>query len=76
MRSRDLSLGGMFLESADLLPYGTQFTAAVELPALEAPALIRCTVRWAAGPGMGVAFGALRAAETWAINQLAALYTP
>ncbi len=69
-RSRDISLGGMFIECATLVPYGAEITASVRLPALTEIAAIPCTVRWSGGAGMGLQFGALRARETWAINQL------
>ena len=75
-RSRDLSLGGMFVEGAAPVPYGTVLTLDLYLPALDTPARMRCVVRWNVSDGMGVAFGPLRAAEAWAINQLAALHTP
>jgi len=69
-RSRDVSLGGMFIETALSLPYGTNFELAVTLPALAEPALIEATVRWVGPTGMGVQWGMLHAKETWAINQL------
>ncbi len=70
--SRDLSLGGMFVETASPFPYGAEVVAEVHLPALVRPSPIRCTVRWVIAAGVGVQFGALRVAETWAINLLAA----
>jgi len=72
LRCRDLSLGGMFVECARTLPFGTEVTAEVSLPALPRPAAIRCVVRWVKTDGMGLAFGSLRAAETWAINEVVA----
>ena len=69
-QSRDISLGGMFIECSTLVPYGAEFTLNVQLPALADVAAIPCTVRWSGGAGMGLQFGALRARETWAINQL------
>lgn len=70
--SRDLSLGGMFVETALSLPYGTEVVAEVYLPALVRPPRVPCTVRWVIPSGVGLQFGALRVAETWAINLLAA----
>jgi uncharacterized protein (TIGR02266 family) len=69
-RTRDISLGGMFLETTQGVPYGTQLTIELKLPALQAPAVLEGTVRWMGPDGMGIQFGALRARETWAINQL------
>jgi uncharacterized protein (TIGR02266 family) len=69
-RSRDISLGGMFVETTAALPYGTRVSLELKLPALAATAVIDATVRWTGKDGMGVQFGSLRARETWAINQL------
>jgi len=70
--SRDLSLGGIFVETAASLPYGAEVVAELHLPALVRPSAIRCTVRWVVGSGLGLQFGSLRVADTWAINLLAA----
>lgn len=71
-RTRDLSLGGMFLDTAAVsLPFGTELTVLLTLPLLVEPAPVRCVVRWVVRDGMGVSFLSLRAAETWAVNQLA-----
>lgn len=70
-RTRDLSLGGMFLDTTAVsLPFGTELTAMLTLPLLGEATPVRCVVRWAIASGMGVSFLSLRAAETWAINQL------
>ncbi|MBI5518083.1 MAG: PilZ domain-containing protein [Deltaproteobacteria bacterium] len=76
--TRDLSLGGMFLQVPRGFPvtFGQALTARVYFPALAAPAPVRCVVRWSTATGVGVAFEVLRAAETWAINQLAVYYSP
>lgn len=70
-RTRDLSLGGMFLDTTAVsLPFGTELTVTLSLPLLAEPTPVRCVVRWAIASGLGVSFLSLRAAETWAINQL------
>jgi hypothetical protein len=70
-RTRDLSLGGMFLDTTAVsLPFGTELTVTLTLPLLAEPTPVRCVVRWAIASGLGVSFLSLRAAETWAINQL------
>ncbi len=68
--SRDVSLGGMFIETDKPLAYGTKFSIEVKLPALPQPVVIDATVRWTGADGMGLQWGMLRAKETWAINQL------
>lgn len=61
----------MFLDTTALsLPFGTELTVTVTLPLLVDPAPLRCVVRWVTASGMGLSFLSLRAAETWAINQL------
>ena len=70
-RTLDLSLGGMFLDTTAVsLPFGTELTVTLTLPLLAEPTPVRCVVRWAIASGLGVSFLSLRAAETWAINQL------
>lgn len=69
-KTRDVSLGGIFITTNRALPYGTVTTFELDLPALPAPAKIEGTVRWSSADGMGVQFHSLRARETWAINQL------
>lgn len=69
-RSQDISLGGMYIDTVRTLPFGTTLSIQLNLPALPAPVTVRAVVRWVKADGMGVAFGALRAAETWAINAL------
>jgi hypothetical protein len=70
-RTRDLSLGGLFLDTTAVsLPFGTELTLTLGLPLLAEPATVRGVVRWAIPTGMGVSFLSLRAAQTWAVNQL------
>jgi uncharacterized protein (TIGR02266 family) len=69
-RTRDVSLGGTFVNTDAALPYGTVAVFELVLPALPEPAKIEGTVRWSSSDGMGVQFHSLRARETWAINQL------
>lgn len=75
-RARDISLGGMFLEAPTSVPFDAEVIVAVTVPALPDPVRITCRVRWVTSEGMGVSFGALRAVETWAINQLVAQSAP
>lgn len=71
-RTRDVSLGGMFLDTTETSPpFGTELVVSLTLPLLAEPVPVRCIVRWAVRDGLGVSFTSLRAAETWAINQLA-----
>jgi hypothetical protein len=69
-RTRDISLGGAFIETDRALAYGARFQIEIKLPVLATPAVIEATVRWTGPEGMGIQWGSLRARETWAINQL------
>lgn len=68
-RCRDVSLGGMFIETAAPLPYGSTLRVYLRLPGL-GEASIEVIVRWAKPGGMGVQFGRMGARETHALTQL------
>jgi hypothetical protein len=68
--SGDVGLGGMFVHSEAVLPYGTRVRVRVKLPALKAETTIEATVRWKSSEGMGIQFHALRARQVWALNRL------
>ncbi len=68
--TRDVSLGGMFIELPTPPPYGTEVTVTL-VPSRGAVAIsIKATVRWATEEGIGAHFGAMGAKETWVLNQL------
>lgn len=68
---RDISLGGMFIETAAPAPYGAQVVVYLGLPGLRDEAIIKSTVRWTArGSGMGVQFSVMGARETHALVEL------
>lgn len=69
--SRNLSIGGMFLETDHVLPYGAALQIAFRIPTHEHEIKVAASVCWIErGVGFGVKFGALRAVEVWALNQL------
>ena len=74
-RATNVSLGGLFLIMDDngppeaALPYGTECTVKIGLPALDNPAEIHVTVRWVTEEGVGVQFGSLRAMEVWGFHK-------
>lgn len=74
--TRNLSLGGMYLESQDLLPIQTTVELRFKLPTQPEPVEVTAEVRWiepgegALRPGMGLRFHGLRARDVWAFNQL------
>lgn len=68
--AKDLSVGGMFIESAETLPFGTQITIVMRIPGMDADSRLPAVVRWAKPGGFGVQFGLLGARETHALTRL------
>ena len=70
-RCRDVSLGGMFIETTTPLAYGSKVQLVMRLPGMyDAP--IEAIVRWSKPDGMGVQFGVMGARETHALTLLLA----
>jgi hypothetical protein len=68
---RDISLGGMFIESNDPPPpFATEITIVGRVPGMHADARLPAVVRWTKPGGIGVQFGLLGAKETHAIARL------
>jgi uncharacterized protein (TIGR02266 family) len=75
-RTRNLSLGGMYLETSEVLP--VQSTIDIHFRVPTQPELIEVTgeVRWVEPgsserrPGLGIRFHGLRARDVWALNRL------
>ncbi len=70
-RSRDISLGGMFIETYAPLAFKSELVVHVLLPGEKAPFALPAVVRWTSPEGMGVQFGNLGAKETFAITEAA-----
>ena len=68
--AKDISIGGTFVESTQVLPFGTQITIVGRFPGAKADLRLAGIVRWAKPDGFGVQFGALGARETHAISEL------
>jgi len=69
-RAKDISLGGMFVETPNPLPFRADLTVRVVLPGQKAPFEIPAVVRWTRADGMGVQFGLIGARETHAITEV------
>ncbi|HEU4410118.1 MAG TPA: PilZ domain-containing protein [Polyangiaceae bacterium] len=69
--SRDLSIGGMFIEAPASFRFGTSLRVELALPLVGVVAL-PAVVRWVTPEGIGVQFGLLGARETHAITALVA----
>ena len=67
-KARDASVGGMFIESAEVLVFGTELS--VECTLRGADYSMPAVVRWTRDAGFGVQFGLFRARETHALNEL------
>jgi Tfp pilus assembly protein PilZ len=69
-RSRDISIGGMFIESDAPVAFGTELHIVLRLPNTRQDTRLPATVRWLNPGGFGVQFGLLGARETHAISEL------
>src|ERR1700722_5836506 len=67
--SRDLSLGGMFVETTTPSLFGARVQLVFPRPRPARPLLVPGTVRWTSAEGMGVQFGSLGARETHVIAE-------
>ena len=72
----NISLGGLYLESASPLPIGTTVQLRFQLPTQPEPVEVAGDVRWVVkkeGPGdksgIGIRFQGLRARDVWALNR-------
>ncbi len=68
--SKDISIGGMFLESDAQVAFGTEVVIVVRLPGAKQEMKLPGVVRWVKPGGFGVQFGLLGVRETHAISQL------
>jgi type IV pilus assembly protein PilZ len=67
----DLSVGGAFIATAQVVPFGTEVTLVFTAEGQATPLRLPGVVRWAQSDGFGMQFGLLGARETFAITQLA-----
>lgn len=68
--AKDISIGGMFVESTEVLPFGTEISIVGRFPGAKAALRLSGIVRWAKPDGFGIQFGSLGARETHAISEL------
>jgi type IV pilus assembly protein PilZ len=67
---RDISLGGMFVETPTPADFGAELVVHIRLPGSGVESQIDARVRWKTRDGMGLQFGSLRAQETHLITEL------
>ncbi len=74
-QSVNISLGGLYLESASPLPIGTTVQLRFQLPTQPEPVEVAGDVRWVVKKeksdqtGIGIRFQGLRARDVWALNR-------
>ncbi|MDB4946038.1 MAG: hypothetical protein JWP97_5572 [Labilithrix sp.] len=68
--AKDISLGGMFLETASPAAFGAEVVVRVVLPGTPGELALPGVVRWIRDGGMGIQFGNLGAKETHVITEL------
>jgi Tfp pilus assembly protein PilZ len=69
-RAKDISVGGMYIESETQVSFGTEVTIVLRLPNTKANARLPGVIRWIKPGGFGVQFGLMGARETHAISEL------
>lgn len=69
-KARDISIGGMFVESGEAVTFGEELSIEVRLPRTKQALVLPAIVRWLGPGGFGVQFGLLGARETHAISEL------
>ena len=67
---KDVSVGGMFLQSRVSPPFGTELTIVGRLPGAKKELRLPAVVRWTKEGGFGVQFGLLGAVETHILSEL------
>ncbi len=79
--TRNMSLGGMFIETAAPLKYGQKLRVRFRVPVLAEPIEVESEVRWVEKSeglvrGVGIQFFGLRAKHVWALNKFFATKQP
>lgn len=67
---KDISLGGMFIETETPATFGAHVIVHLVLPGAKGAVALPGVVRWLRSGGMGVQFGLLGAMETHMITEL------
>jgi uncharacterized protein (TIGR02266 family) len=73
--TRNISLGGMFVETAEILPVQTTIQVRFRVPTQPEPIDVTGEIRWVEPgvngqvAGMGIRFHGLRARDVWALNR-------
>lgn len=68
--AKDISLGGLFIETTTPANFGADVVVTVKLPGAADTFALPGVVRWVRNGGMGVQFGLLGAAPTHVITEI------
>ncbi len=68
--AKDISLGGMFIETDCTPDFGATVIVTFALRGRRNAIVVSATVRWISSRGIGVQFGPLGASDTYAITEL------
>jgi hypothetical protein len=68
---KDVSVGGMSIETAETVAFGAEVEVSVQLPGDDELFLLPGIVRWVRGGRIGVSFGLIGARETHVITEIA-----
>ena len=74
-RTRNVSLGGIFVETTELLPENTSVEVRFRIPTQPEPVDVTGEIRWIERGdgdrpgGLGIRFQGLRARDVWALNR-------
>jgi len=68
-KTRDLSLGGVFIYSKARPAFNTRVHLRFTIPSQEEPIEVGGVVRWGDPGGFGVQFDGLRARDVWALGR-------
>ena len=68
--AKDVSVGGMFVETATPAAFGAEVIVHVTLPGADGAMSLPGVVRWVRDGGMGLQFGLLGAVETHVITEI------
>jgi uncharacterized protein (TIGR02266 family) len=72
-RAKDVSVGGMFIETKDPVAFGSEVVVHLKLPRGKEELTLPGVVRWVRDGGMGIQFGNLGAKETHEITEVVRL---
>jgi hypothetical protein len=67
--TRNMSIGGVYIEAEEPLPLGTRVKLRFKVPTQKEPIEVGAQVRWGDPLGFGAQFDGLRARDVWALGK-------